>query len=261
MMKELRPFASASFSLLLAACGGGSEDGGGGAGGAGTAGLSAVSGSSPLGGTGGGGSGGQTPAAGNGSGGSRAGGPTGGHTGVAGSSSVLDPTIPAPSYDCVADSASKACVAARGTFNGAEVDKHCSRPDAPLLLLRNPDAWPAACDERNGTKLGWFFQIAVPVGEPGPFKYEAKAGDDYIGADVVVTSDSYGGDFRASNLLSGAVAGVIEVDAASGEHVAYGTFRADYGPPDVLCNSSFATECAPGRITGTFRVQSPLGNK
>ncbi len=172
----------------------------------------------------------------------------------------MDPTIPAPSYDCITDTASKACAAIRGTFHGLDVDKHCARASAPLLLLKNPDAWPAACDEQMGQKTGWFFQIAIPVRPAGPFDYKLAAGDDYVGADVVVVNDTFGGDFRASNLLSGEVAGAIEVNAA-GDHIAYGTFRAAYGPPDVLCNSSFATECAEGRVTGTFRVQSPLGGK
>jgi hypothetical protein len=245
----------------VVACGGGNTDGSGGSGGAGATGGSGATGA--VGGNTSGGAGG-TNASGTNAGGVApgAGAPSGGGgSSSVGGNSVLDPSIPAPSYDCVGDVVTKACVAIRGTFNGQEVDKHCARPTSPLLLLKNPDAWPAACDEQAGQpKTGWFYQIAIPVHESGPFEYELVAGDDYIGADVVVVLDSFGADFRASNLTSGAVAGVVEKNAA-GEHIVYGTFRATYGMPDILCNSSFATECAAGKVTGTFRVQSPLGGK
>ena len=40
---------------------------------------------------------------------------------------VLDPSLPAPSYDCRSDATTKACVSISGTLAGAAFDRHCAR--------------------------------------------------------------------------------------------------------------------------------------
>jgi hypothetical protein len=170
---------------------------------------------------------------------------------------VLDPSLPAPSYDCVADQATKSCVAISGTVNGVSLDRHCARPDAPPVLLKNPDAWPASCPEQDSAGQGWMYQVHIPVREPGNFEYRLKAGDDFVGADVIAVYNGFGVDFQASNLEEGAGAGTIVIsNPAPGARTAYGTFRAKFGAPKVTCNSSYATKCAPAQVTGTFRVES-----
>ena len=167
---------------------------------------------------------------------------------------ALDPSLPAPSYDCRSDATTKACVSISGTLAGAALDRHCARDVSPGLLLRNQNAWPVACQEQADVNQGWFYQIAVPIREAGNFSYEMKSGDPYVGADVVVMNDNTGGDFQATHFQSGAVAGVVEVEAATGNHIITGTFRATYATPEPLCHTVYANTCAAAQVTGTFRV-------
>lgn len=190
-----------------------------------------------------------------GSGGTAAG---SGGSGPGSVATVFDPTLTPPAYDCRTDVESKACLSVSGTLNGVAFDRHCAMPGSPGLLRRSPDAWPVACFEDPSDKVGYFFQVSVPVQPPGVFNVTVALGSTYTGADVVAAKDDQGGDFRSDHLIAGALAATIEVDPVTSDHLIVGTFRASWGVPEVDCDSYFPNDCLPAQVHGNFRVDHYL---
>lgn len=194
-------------------------------------------------------------------GGTPSGGSSGGSASGGGASSVeevFDPSLPKPTYDCRTDVTNKTCLSVSGNVGGS-FDRHCALPSSPDLLLRNPDAWPVACFEDSSTaKVGYFFQVAVPVQGAGPFTFMVAPGGKFTGADVVAAKDDAGGDFRSDHLVSGAIAATVEVDSGATTNIITGTFRAQWGEPEVDCDSRIPNTCLAGKVHGTFRVEHYL---
>lgn len=195
-----------------------------------------------------------------GTGGGAGAGATGGSGGSAGTSNVADvfnPALPVPSYDCRADTATKACVSISGTVAGQSVDRHCAGATPPGALARNPTAFPVACQESGSPLTGYWYQVTVPVQGPGVFSYELAPGGAYSGANVTVALDGGGGEVRSDHFMAGKLAGSIVPEGAEDELIS-GTFRMTWTMPGASCQAVGPDECAPADVNGTFRVLNVL---
>lgn len=177
--------------------------------------------------------------------------------GTAAANEAYNPDLPRPSYDCLTDLQTKDCVSISGTLDGQAIDRHCALPDAPGVLFRNPDAWPAGCVEGATSATGYFYQVTVPVQAPGTFDHVLAAGDDFIGADIALALDGRGGDVQASHFVGGEIAGTVETDPAdSTGTIIVGTFRGTWDVPDQFCIAYKEQQCAPANVHGNFRVEN-----
>jgi hypothetical protein len=213
---------------LVVACGGGDDGGDDGAGGS-SAGSPGAGGSS--------------------SGGTSSGG--GGSSAMA--VEVYDPALTKPSYDCRSD-ANGECISVSGTVNGATLDWHAATAPPVPVLFYSPNRWPIAVSAmENDTTVGYYAQIDIPEGPPGTFHHTMAAGV-YDGADVMIANDDAGGSVQGDHFLSGEIAGVIAIDAATGNTILTGTFRGKWSAPaDDDCFAGVPSTCAPAEVHGSFR--------
>ncbi|HYO93625.1 MAG TPA: hypothetical protein VER33_03890 [Polyangiaceae bacterium] len=170
---------------------------------------------------------------------------------------VFNPSLPPPSYDCRTDTQTKQCISIRGTLNGQSIDRHCALDTSPLVLLRNPDVWPAACAEDNTGTVGYWYQLNIPIQMPGSFSYNIGPGSAY-GADVGVAFNGRGGDVRSSHFVSAVLAGSVRRDATTTNDILVGTFRAAWAAPAADCDARLTDTCGPADVHGTFKVEHYL---
>jgi hypothetical protein len=232
------------FGLIALGCGSETDAGSGGT-------------SGGTGGTAQGGSGGS--GASSASGGTSSGGGSGGVSGTSGSGGtpdeVLNPDLPAPSYDCRTDP-NKQCVSIRGTIDGQQVDRHCTLATSPLGFIGNPPRWATGCEEQADGH-SYFYRIDVLVQQAGAFHHVLDP-DNYTGVEVIASIDGAGGDARTNNLSRGEVAGLVVRDQQTTDDIISGTFRASWGTPAIDCTPRYIETCASADVHGTFRMDYSL---
>jgi len=242
--------------LGLIALGCSSEtDGSTGSGSGGTGGSSGQGGSGGTAAGGSGGSGGSSASGGTSSGGGSGG--VSGTSGVGGTpDEVLNPDLPAPSFDCRTDLQNKQCVSIRGTINGQAIDRRCVLPNSPLGFIGNPPAWVTSCEEQADGH-SYIYRVDVVVQQAGVFHHVLDLAN-YTGVEVIAGIDGAGGDARSNSMSRGEVAGSVVRDAQTTDDIISGTFRATWGTPPVDCNPRYVDTCAPADVHGTFRVDYAL---
>lgn len=250
-----------SFACCALGCGSGegSSNVAGGNGGS-TGGAVATTGG--TGGTGARSSSGGTSGAGGSGGGSTQDGASGGTGGSMPSDapSLLDPSLPMPSYDCRTDLITKECVSMSGTFGTTPIDLHCALANSPSVVFSSPPVWPTTCNDvtSSGTP-SYTYAAYIPLQGPGTFHHIVEPGsDNSLGADVLVMLDLYGADALAENLIRIEIAGTVEQDPVTMHHIIYGTFRAEWGPPGEMCSAGTPVYCSAANVHGTFRVEHYL---
>lgn len=169
---------------------------------------------------------------------------------------VLDPSLPAPSYDCRTDTQSRDCVSISGTLAGSPIDRHQAKPDSPTFFsgASNGWAWVAGGWEGGVPNAGYFYRLNIAVQKPGTFDFtiapHAGTSAPYVGAAL----DSAGADTYSDNLVSAEIAGSVQHDAASGDDTFAGTFRGTWSAPQPSCGGGPAITCAAADVQGTFRT-------
>lgn len=170
---------------------------------------------------------------------------------------AFNPQVALPSYDCRTDPATKACVSVSGTLAGEAIDRHCAGTVSPGAVFRTPDAFPVACLESGSPRMGFWYQVTVPVQGAGAFSYDLTPDGAFLGANVTVARDGSGGEVRSDHFVGGKLSGTLVKDASDDDLIS-GTFRMTWGAPGVSCQPGGPSGCAAADVNGTFRVLNVL---